>query len=442
MNTAIFKKMSLWMAGLVVLLCVAAPFHAFLTVWAGSVFGHYTAWRLWAEALLFVLFVVALAKLARDQALCVVIRRSPLTWCIAGYVILHLLVGAWALATHRVTKTALADGLILNLRLPLFLFVAQVFTARQRWLQAHWRKVVLVPAAVVVGFALLQIFVLPVDFLRHFGYGPHTIASYETVDQKLAYVRAQSSLRGANPLGAYLVVVLTAIAGVGFAWRKLWAKALFGIDFVLGLVVLAYTYSRSAYIGAVVALAAFTWWSITSTRLKRAAMVAAAAVLIVGAGTFAALRHNSRFENTFFHTDEHSTSAQSSNAARSTALQNGVRDVVHHPFGAGPGSAGPASAHNNHPTRIAENYFLQIGQEVGWLGLGLVVAIMGLAAAGLWQRKRDPLARVLLASLVGLTLVNLLSHAWTDDTLAIVWWTLAGAALAPDLSSKSKPARS
>jgi hypothetical protein len=48
------------------------------------------------------------------------------------------------------------------------------------------------------------------------------------------------------------------------------------------------------------------------------------------------------------------------------------------------------------------------------------------------------LARVLLASLAGIIFVNLLSHAWTDDTLAYLWWGLTGIALAPILSERQK----
>ena len=48
----------------------------------------------------------------------------------------------------------------------------------------------------------------------------------------------------------------------------------------------------------------------------------------------------------------------------------------------------------------------------------------------LWLRRADPLALTLFASLIGLTLVNMLSHAWADDTLAYVWWGLAGVAMA------------
>jgi len=49
----------------------------------------------------------------------------------------------------------------------------------------------------------------------------------------------------------------------------------------------------------------------------------------------------------------------------------------------------------------------------------------------LWLRRSDPLALGLFASLMGIGLIGLLSHVWTDDTLAYVWWGLAGIAMAP-----------
>jgi hypothetical protein len=36
-----------------------------------------------------------------------------------------------------------------------------------------------------------------------------------------------------------------------------------------------------------------------------------------------------------------------------------------------------------------------------------------------------------LASLIGISVINLVSHAWMDDTLSLLWWGLAGIALAP-----------
>ena len=63
----------------------------------------------------------------------------------------------------------------------------------------------------------------------------------------------------------------------------------------------------------------------------------------------------------------------------------------------------------------------------------LFVAICVLVGRELWRHRSEQLAKILLASLVGITFVNLLSHAWTDDTLSYLWWGLAGICLAPRL---------
>ncbi|HEU4984309.1 MAG TPA: hypothetical protein VFT58_01605, partial [Nitrososphaera sp.] len=79
-------------------------------------------------------------------------------------------------------------------------------------------------------------------------------------------------------------------------------------------------------------------------------------------------------------------------------------------------------------------------QEVGVVGLLLFIAINVQAAALLWLRRNNVLARILLASLVGITLVNFLSHAWTDETTSLLWWGLAGLALAPALPKQNHKA--
>jgi hypothetical protein len=48
------------------------------------------------------------------------------------------------------------------------------------------------------------------------------------------------------------------------------------------------------------------------------------------------------------------------------------------------------------------------------------------------------LALVLFASFIGISFVNLLSHAWTDDTIAYIWWGLAGAAMALPLQKRKR----
>jgi O-antigen ligase len=275
----------------------------------------------------------------------------------------------------------------------------------------------------------LQYILLPADFLKHFGYGPGTIPASATIDQKVSYPRVQSTLRGPNPLGAYLVLVLSAVGAMivaarKFRWRAVVLYAVSGVALVL-------TFSRSAWLGALVSMILLIWLSLRSVRIRRYVLLAAAVAVTAFAIVGYALRDNDRFQNIFFHTNEQSQSTESSNQGHLAALHDGVSDVLHRPWGDGTGTAGPASVYNTGGSvRIAENYYVQIAQETGVIGLALFVAINVLVVLRLWQRRGDQLALVLLVSFAGIAVINMLMHAWSDDTLAYIWWGLAGAAVA------------
>lgn len=424
------EKLSWLIAAILILL----PFHALLTTWAGSNLGHLDAWRIWKEILLVVSLPAFAWLIVQSKELKKWLAYSWTVRLFGLYVLLHLGLGGWALAHHQVNSTALIYALIINLRFIGFFILCAAVASQSDFLRRNWRSILLIPAGVVIVFGLVQKLFLPYDFLRHFGYGNDTIPTYQTVDLNLDYRRIQSTLRGANPLGAYLVLIIPAL------WlglknnRRLRTSAV-----IASLWVLYFSYSRSAEIGAALALSLVVWWGLgKKIPLQRIAMLLLALSVLAGAGLYA-FRDSQPVQDTLFHTSDSSTSATSSNAVRVQAMKDGVSSIIHQPLGGGPGTAGPASARNDHPARIAENYFLQIGQEVGIIGIAMFVAINILVAKELWaKRAKQQLAKTLFASLVGLTFVNLLSHAWTDDTLAYLWWGLAGVALAPILNIKRK----
>ncbi len=205
------------------------------------------------------------------------------------------------------------------------------------------------------------------------------------------------------------------------------------------LITLFFSFSRSAWIGAAVSIVVILGLSIKTKKLQQQVLIVAGVGLLVLAGLGLSVRHNSRFQNVFLHTEDHSLVKTTSNGGHISALKDGLSDIAHHPLGDGPGTAGPASAYNPRETRIAENYFIQIGQETGIIGMALFILINLGVGYLLWSRRSDPLALSLFASLIGLTLVNMLSHAWADDTLAYVWWGLAGIAMAPLLDKQPDP---
>src|SRR5579864_1035357 len=107
---------NLWQ-GLLAVLLVLVPFHATLTVWLASNFGHYTLWRLWIEGVIAVLLIVPLVVIKRQQAGFANKTARQLWWLSVMYVALSLLLGLVSVARHNVNWEALGDGLILNLRL-------------------------------------------------------------------------------------------------------------------------------------------------------------------------------------------------------------------------------------------------------------------------------------------------------------------------------------
>lgn len=289
---------------------------------------------------------------------------------------------------------------------------------------------------------MLQKFLLPYDFLRHFGYGKGIIAAFHTIDNDPDLVRLQSTLRGPNPLGAYLVLTIPVL---WFSKDGSWKQAKRWLLIAVSVTVLFFTYSRSAEIGLALTLGLLAWWEINRrtsnlqglSLQRRQLAVFVSAILILVIGGLYVFRNSQTVQETFLHDSPVVSSAQTSNEVRFESISKAASDVIHQPLGRGPGTAGPASARNDHPARISENYFLQIGQEVGVIGITLFIAINILVAKELLRRRADMLARILLAALVGLTFVNLLSHAWADDTLSYLWWGLAGIAVAiPAVISK------
>ena len=426
-----------WVSGLTMVILFLMPFHALITVWLASIFDHYTAFRLWKEALLALSVLGALYLLATDHKIRFHTLSRRLVWLILTYILLNVVWGLLALDQGDVSAKALSYGLISNLRYLVFFLVTWSVALRLPRLRNHWQWLVYFPAIGVVVFGLLQIFVLPTDFMRHFGYSEATIPVYETVNSNQDYVRIASTLRGPNPLGAYLVIPISLVTVLMLRKGRNWRYALF---LAAAAVVLFFSFSRSAVIGALLSVVVILFLSHLSRKSQKIALGVVGGLVAIGLTFTVALWNNPHFQNFVFHTQDQSQIKISSNDARERAITKGIKEVWEHPLGGGPGTAGPASVYNqNRESRIAENYFVQIGQEVGWLGLAMFILINLGVGALLYVRRGEALALSLFASLVGLTLINLVSHAWTDDTLAYVWWGLAGVAMAPLPEKQVKP---
>lgn len=421
------NKISQLSSYLVALMIALVPFYAFLTVWISSNLGYYTWLRLSTEVILVIVVLGAAALLALDKNLARRLFSKKWFWLIAAFFILEIILGLIALWQGNVGLKALGYAWVVDSRYLLFLLAVYIIASKNSFLASSWRRLIFIPASVVVAFAILQFFVLPLDFLKHFGYGANTIFPYETINHNKNYERVMSFTRGANPLGAYLLVVITLLVGwITITARNKYFK-LAGL--ALGLVALGLTFSRSAWLGVVVSLVVLAFLVLQKARSRQIFVATSLVAICVLALVFLGLENNPRFQNYFLHTQSNSLVKTNSNAGHLSALRIGLDDFAHNPLGKGPGTSGPASVYNNKlADRNTENYYLMIGEEDGWVGLAILLAIFALVAVDLY-RKKTKLSISLLAGFIGLGVVNLLLPAWTDVTLAYIFWGLTGLSL-------------
>ena len=415
---------------------VLLPFHAFISTWGGTTIGPLEAWKSWKEVLLAVLVVVAVLQIFVDKKMAKVLWQSWINKLIVAYgvwlVIISVLIG-------NQTKP-LVVGLSIDLRLVTFLLISQIVFYYIKLSKRELATVILAPAGGVVMFGLLQLYVLPYNFLSWFGYKANvTIAPYNTIDQQLSRLRIMSTLRGPNPLGAYLILPGIVLFGMTVYLLRRYRKTklrqdlyllLFTVSSSLCLLIVLYgSQSRSAWIGFAVSVGVFVLMSAPHKIQKLLVALGVLGLFFTSVGVYH-YRHTSFVENVILHDNPNRGPSETSNSGHSQALKQAFNDIKARPLvGCAPGCAGPASFYDPDGAHIAEDYFLQVAQEVGLVGLALFTAINVLITRELYKQKKDPVALILFSTLVGLSIANLLLHVWADDTIAYVWWGALGVVL-------------
>ena len=352
-----------------------------------------------------------------------IILRDPAFYVLIGFVLLHLMLAVFTIDSI----TSIVAGLAIDLRYILFFSLVYMLALALPGYRSLFVRVGVGGALIVVLFGAAQL-LLPADVLVHIGYGPNTIAPYLTVDKNPDYVRINSTLRGPNPLGAYVTIVLAVLAA---AWVRAKTKSHIVIAWLIGIcgfVTLWITYSRSAVLALAIALG-IVGLVAYGRRIGRKGWLAIGVITIAVGGAFVALRESALVSNVILHENPDGGSIVSSNDQHVESLADGVTRMVTQPFGAGIGSTGSASLYSDSPV-IIENQYLFIAHEAGWLGLGLFVALFIMVLLRLWKGRSDWLSLGVFASGVGLGLIGLIQPVWVDDTVSIVWWGLAALALA------------
>lgn len=390
------------------------PFHAFLAVYLGSVFGRQEVFQAWKELL--ILMMAAAVAVPRHYPRLLEIAKRPLNLLVIAYGALSLLV---SLANGNVTTASFWFGVKTNLEFLILFLLAQ--TVASQWLERRLAAIIIATTTVVAGFGFLQVVALPPDWLINFGYGPGTIEPFRLVDPAVNAVRILSTLGGPNQLGSFLILPIAAMIWLLIKNRR-WILL---VPLALSVFTLIHTYARAAWAGAVVAVAIV----ILASLPRKLALGVAAAGLVIGVmgGQWAVGQINQRSQLQFYllHGQVLDGVVRGSDDGRLVALERGLNEALSRPLGQGLGAAGPASFRSG-DALVTENYYLQLAIETGLAGLLLFVALSVLLAVELYRRRDSVLAVPLLAALAGISLINLVLHGWADSSTALVFWAAAG----------------
>lgn len=406
-------------------LLIYMPFHILLSTWAGTTFNILPAAKIFKDLVLVLAAALVIPAVA-EKRLHRQFLKSPI-------VILGLAFGFLNLLLFLLKPTdldAALVGLTYNTRFIVFMLLALALV----WvgeIKTSYKaaRFILTSAAATIVFGLLQYFVLPSDFLTHLGYARENgVLPAFFIDDKPDLPRIMSTLRDPNSFGSYLLIPFS--LGLSLAAFKqvkswyIWAL----LSGTLACSVL--TFSRSAWAGAAIVIGAVVLGSFKQlgAKTKKIYLVGIIATALLALSA-TALRHTYLFKNVVFHADEQTVLADP-NELRLSVWRDSVNKIAKNPLGGGPGTAGLASIKNDQSgTSLNENYYLQVGQETGVLGLALFIGIIFLCFKFLWQQiKKTPdyLALALIASLAALSFTNLLVHIWANEAVAFTWWGLFG----------------
>ena len=434
----------------------------------------------WKEILLAVLCLAAVA-FARSH-----LRRLPrllvpdwiavaFTVIVIGYAILQLL--------SRGNGATLAQVLVslrLALLMPLLYMFGRIFLPRGSEDLGFTRGAILAAAGVLGLFGLWELWFVPtrdwlqwgaVGFSKWLGFdygGPQGLPAnfFQTTSSGLLLRRMVSTYL--SPLGvAYTGLLIVPYAFLHAIWPQSvprWPRALRYL--VLAVVVisvgLSVTRLALASIGAECLLIALILRRSLSTVLA-SAVIAVGLVAIFAYPSFGPVMNSSLHEvqsptrflrepSTLATQLPHQTSTTGSPTpsgipspsqsgaggilagndpsirAHIQAVLYGVRYVIEHPLGTGPGSAVPRYGTIQGP---AESALLRIGGEFGLLGALLYAAMYGaavIAAAALIRRRgwQRAIGLAALVGAVGLLPISLTSDVWGDFSVTFLFWWIAG----------------
>jgi len=404
------------------------PFHAFGTVvlnygyGLADVFGTSIVVSMWKETILVVLTVLFGVK-------CVVEKKLPQLDRIDNLIFAYIAFGLFHALWLRVDLSQLIWGARYDYMFLWVFFIVRHFGFTKDQVKKLFLSVIYGGGlSVIVGY-ILHYIVKPENFTM-FGFRNDWSTWYE--GQSLAFCqrienqelcRMSGTFAGPNQFGAYLVMLIPIL--VYFRNKIILPLKNVKKDWISWLMVVGAffgvynTYSRGAMIGIlVVTLLIVAYRENLWRHLKyKHMMYVFTGVLILGSmAILFASEQLVRPESTSEHL---------------VAWTMGLQEMFTHPLGQGLGSAGPASYRTGTPI-IPESWYLQVGIELGFIGLALFLGILTsiLKKLHALTQKQDSYKSIaLISGFLGVLTVSLFLHTLEDSAVSVTLFALIGAVL-------------
>ena len=411
--------------GIFLFLLAYVPFYVFFSNWAGVGFGQLEILKVSKDVLMVIGLFMSLIQAGKDKIVDLIKEKDKLLLVITIYSLLTVLMAV--LKVNDIDAEQIA--ILFNLRfLAFFVYGAFLVINGSKNILTKASKIVLTSGIIVAILGVIQVFLLPTNALSHFGYSLSTGTPTAFFLSGESIERAFSTLKDPNSLGSYLIIIIC--LSFFYSLNSFYAskKKRIATNLLL-LICLFLTFSRSAWIGSLVAIGTYLALDSRTKKiiLKKRKVITIFTMIFSIILVFVIMLgpKQSLINEILIHHDGRSIG--SSNSQRIDGFQRTVKKIIENPIGYGPGSAGPASMKNDTKgALIPENYYLQIAHEVGVFGLALFLSICFIVVRRLFLLKKRPnIAAVVIASFFGLALTNFLVQIWFNETVAYTWWGLA-----------------
>lgn len=421
-------------AYIVYALIVYMPFHVFLTQSVSLATGGLNEWKVAKDVVLILALILTLVLVWGQRKGTKLFNRLVLASVLYG--LIYLVV--WAVNPDIYRQTALL-GTLYNTRVVGYalLGVGANILAPQLLSEKRLIKVVVSVAAMVAFLGLIQYF-LPKDTLTHFGYSvTRGVKPAFFIDDKVNLPRIMSTLRDPNSLGAYLVLPICLAVGLFMKTQK--RRLLFGGLIILQLLALFLTFSRGGLVAAIIAIGVLIVLQFRQWLRAHLMLIAKISIVLVVVFGVVGYTQRNRYvtQNVILHSDKSTVALQDSNDLHVSFARKGAIATAERPFGHGPGTAGIVSIQNQHGGVLTENYYVQLGYEVGVLGLAVFLAIWAYVVLEL-NKRRSMLTYSLLASAAAYAFLCLIMHLWSNEAVAAQWWLLSGVIISSRLPNVAR----